>query len=117
MSELSIGADYMPRHYVLVTARGDLGAGTSPLLAETFAEIRSERRPVVAVDLSAARVHGRHGLAPLIGALKSCRDRGGDLYLIGASPMVRRVVGYDTRGPVKCFASRGELDREVFGDA
>jgi hypothetical protein len=76
-----------------------------------------EKRRFLALDLTGSAVYGAEGFGPLIGALKSCRDRGGDLYLIGASDMVRRVVGHDTRGPVKCYGTRDGLDAALLGVA
>lgn len=101
--------------YAFVRVRGALDDALAPLVAQTVAEAHSQGQHVIAIDLSGARVRGRYGLAPLIGALKSCRDRGGELYLIGASPMVARVLGHDTRGPVKCFDSLEQLDLALWG--
>lgn len=103
--------------YVLIRARVAVQSRTAVGLREVVGrELRAGRR-FLAVDLSDSAVYGPRGFSALIGALKSCRDRGGELYLIGASPTVVGVLGHDSRGPVRCFGSRGELDRALSGCA
>jgi hypothetical protein len=109
--------DYSGTAYVLVRVRvavpfapGSL-AGLRGALGSVF---RGGRR-FLAVDLTAGAVFGPQGYGPLIGALKTARDRGGDLYLVGASETVVGVLSHDSRGPVRCFGSVDELDRALLG--
>jgi anti-anti-sigma regulatory factor len=108
--------DHSGTAYVLIRACAVVDARTAGALRVVFASVLREGRRFVAVDLTGSAVYGPLGFAPLAGALRSCRDRGGDLYLVGASDTVRGVLGYETRG-VRCFASRGDLDRALSGAA
>lgn len=108
--------DHSGTAYVLVRARAVVDARTAPVLREVVRRLLFvEDRRFLAVDLTGSAVYGPLGFSPLIGALKSCRDRGGELYLVGASGMVRRVLGHDVRGPVRCYTTRGELDAALLG--
>jgi anti-anti-sigma factor len=102
--------------YVLVRAMAVVDARTAPLLRGVVRRILFvEERRFIAVDLTGSAVFGPQGFGPLIGAVKTCRDRGGQLYLIGASPTVVGVLSHDTRGPVECHGSRVGLDRALLG--
>jgi len=108
--------DHSGTAYVLVRARAVVDARTAPALYEAVrAVVRGEGRRFLAVDLTGSAVYGPRGFGPLISALKACRDRGGDLYLINPSETARRVIEHDTWRPVQCFGSRGELDRALLG--
>jgi anti-sigma B factor antagonist len=119
MPDTTLGAPYeidrSGAAYVLVRVMGPLDSQTAPALSNAFATLFAEGRRFIAVDLMRThrRIAGRHGLAPLIGALKSARDRGGELYLIGPCDMVRRVLGYTTDRPLKVFPTVDELDRWI----
>lgn len=114
MSDFEV--DHAGTAYVLVRARAVVDARTAAALREVVRRLLFvEERRFLAIDLTGTAVYGPGGFSPLIGALKACRDRGGDLYLIAPSQMVRRVVGYDARGPVRCFGSRAELDAALVG--
>lgn len=110
--------DHSGTAYVLVRARAVVDARTAPALREVVRRLLFvQERRFLAVDLTGSAAYGPQGFAPLIGALKSCRDRGGDLYLVGGSDMVRRVLSHDTRGPVRCYGTRGELDAALLGQS
>jgi len=109
--------DYGGTAYVLLRVRTAVDARTAPWLREMIASVLREGRRFLAVDLTAGAVFGPAGFSPLIGAVRACRDRGGDLYLIGASETAVGVLGHDMRGPVRSFASRDELDRALLGCA
>lgn len=101
--------------YVLVRARVVVDARTASGLRDVIAGVLRQGRRFLALDLADSAVYGPQGFSVLIGAVGACRTRGGDLYLIGASEMVARVTSREAGGPVRCFASRGELDRALVG--
>ncbi len=107
--------DHSGTAYVLVRARTTVDAHSAAALREVLREVLREGRRFLAVDLTGVAAYGSQGFSPLLGAVKSCRDRGGDLYLVGASEMVRRVLSHDMRGPVQCYGTRGELDAALLG--
>jgi|SRR5580765_684856 len=107
--------DHGDPRYVLVRVRTAVNERNAQSLRDVIAKVFREDRRFIAIDLTDGAVFGPQGYGPLIGAVKACRDRGGDLYLIGASEMVRRVVAHDSRGPVSSFATRAELDRALLG--
>ena len=109
--------DHGATAYVLVRVRTAVDARTAAALREVIASVFREGRRFLAVDLTQGAVFGPQGFGPLLGAVKTCRDRGGELYLVGASPTVVGVLGRDVRGPVECFGSRAELDRALLGRA
>lgn len=108
--------DHGATAYVLVRAMAVVDARTGPLLREVVRRILFvEERRFVAVDLTRSAVFGPRGFGPLIGAVKACRGRGGQLYLIGATPTVVGVLSHDVRGPVECHGWRVGLDRALLG--
>ena len=107
--------DHGSTAYVLVRVRTAVNERNAGLLRSMIATVFREDRHFIAVDLTDGAVYGPQGYGPLIGAVKTCRDRGGELYLIGASPTVVGVLGHDTRGPVRSYGSRHELDRALLG--
>lgn len=107
--------DYGATAYVLVRVRTAVNERNAQSLRQVIGSVFGEDRRFIAMDLTDGAVYGPQGYGPLIGAVKACRDRGGDLYLIGASSTVVGVLRHDTRGPVRCFGSRDELDRALLG--
>jgi anti-anti-sigma regulatory factor len=118
MPDAPFEVDYSGTAYVLIRARSVVDLRSAAALREVVRRlVFVEGRRFLAVDLTGSAAYGPQGFSPLIGALKGCRDRGGDLYLVGATDMVRRVVGHDARGPVRCYATRAELDAALLGES
>lgn len=117
---MAVSSDWFPvdrsgTAFVLVRAAAVVDARTAPVLREVLAGVLRSGRHFVALDLTGSAVYGPRGFSVLIGALKACRDLGGDLYAVGASETVCRVLGHDTRGPALVFGSVRELERAVLG--
>lgn len=100
--------------YVLVRATAAIDARTAAALRTVCAQLLREGRHFIALDVAESAVYGPQGFSTLIGLIRACRDRGGQLYLLGACATARRIVGYGPSGPGRSFRNRAELDGYLF---
>ena len=96
MQVKSIGADMeiaVSDHgtVIVVSVQGELNALTSPDLAEQLAQSVRQCGNLV-VDMTHVRYISSAGLHVLFAAIKACRQRNGDLCLVGLEKNVHRVL-------------------------
>ncbi|MGW3786654.1 STAS domain-containing protein [Micromonospora chokoriensis] len=76
-----------------VSVVGDIDMSNAHLLTELVEFLCRTPTPLIAVDLSAVRFFGAHGVSALLRARHLAERAGGRLTLHDPSPFVRRVLG------------------------
>jgi anti-anti-sigma factor len=102
--------------YALIAVVGDLDEASAPQVREAVKTFRENERHPLAIDLTAAKVHGRHGMSPLVNAYFVCRMLHTELLLVAPPPMVSRVLGGINGAPLRTFATTDELERSLVAE-
>lgn len=110
MRESPFWVDRSGTAYVVVRATAVVDARTAATLRDTVRALLRGGRYFLALDLTASAVYGPQGFSMVLAVVRACRERGGQVYLIGASATARQILGYGPRGPGRAFRDRGELD-------
>jgi anti-sigma B factor antagonist len=79
---------------------GRLNMVSAPQLRSVVAELVAAGTPRVVVDLSATDSMDSSGLGALIAGLKTTRQAGGDLRIVGVGPQVQAVLELTNLGRV-----------------
>ncbi|MET8234282.1 STAS domain-containing protein [Micromonospora sp. NPDC005298] len=77
----------------VISVAGEIDMSTAHLLTEQVELLCREPVPLIAVDLSAVRFLGAHGITALLQASKLTASAGARLTLRNPSPFVLRVLG------------------------
>ncbi|MET8118388.1 STAS domain-containing protein [Micromonospora sp. NPDC005189] len=77
----------------VISVAGELDMSNAHLLTELVGYLCQTPVPLIAVDLSAVRFFGAHGVSALLKANRLAAGAGGRLTLRDPSPFVRRVLG------------------------
>lgn len=76
----------------VISVVGELDMSTAHLLTQLVDSLCRAPTPLIAVDLSAVRFLGAHGISALLRSGQLAADAGGQLTLRALSPFVRRVL-------------------------
>ena len=95
--------------YTLLAAIGDLDRTVAPTLRQAFASVSPAS--AVVVDLRNITFIDSAGLGALIGGIRLIREKGGDVVLFGAQPMVASLLG--TTGIDRIAGAYGTRDDAV----
>lgn len=76
----------------IVLIAGSLDALTAGRASECLTELISKGEKYLVLDLNKVDFMSSAGLRVILGALKACRQQGGDLSLAAAQPGVARVL-------------------------
>jgi anti-sigma B factor antagonist len=89
--------------WTVVEARGEIDLYTAPKMKEHLTGLVEQDRARIVVDLGGVDFLDSTGLGVLIGSLKRCREREGDLALAAPSETVLkvlRITGLDKVFPI-----------------
>lgn len=75
----------------VVSASGEMDVATAPPLRDRLQTLAASGKPTVVVDLLDVTFLDSTALGVLVGALKRCRESGGDLPLVITEPRILRV--------------------------
>lgn len=75
----------------VVAVTGEIDVATAPQLQECLHALIAEGRPALVVDLLNVSFLDSTALGVLVGALKRCREQGGDLQLVVADARIMKI--------------------------
>jgi anti-sigma B factor antagonist len=75
----------------VVTASGEIDVATAPPLRDRLQALTTSGKANIVVDLLGVTFLDSTALGVLVGALKRCREAGGDLPLVIAEPRILKV--------------------------
>ncbi len=75
----------------IVSVAGEIDVATAPQLQERLHELIASGHANVVVDLLAVTFLDSTALGVLVGALKRCRERGGELQLVVVDPRIVKI--------------------------
>ena len=75
----------------VVAVSGEIDVATAPQLRESLHHVIAEGDSTVALDLLSVTFLDSTALGVLVGALKRCRELGGDLQLVVADPRILKI--------------------------
>jgi anti-sigma B factor antagonist len=75
----------------VVAVTGEIDVATAPQLREYLHRVISEGRSTVVIDLLGVTFLDSTALGVLVGALKRCRELGGDLHVVVADPRIMKI--------------------------
>jgi anti-sigma B factor antagonist len=78
--------------WTIVEPKGEIDLYTAPRLKDQLSALAEQGRPQIVVDLQGVEFLDSTGLGVLIGSLRRCREREGDLVLAGARDTVEKVL-------------------------
>lgn len=95
----------------VVTASGEIDVATAPPLRDRLQAMTSSGKATVVVDLLGVTFLDSTALGVLVGALKRCRETGGDLPLVITEPRILKV--FEITGLTGVFPIYGSVDDAV----
>ena len=103
-----------PQHGIpVVSVSGEVDVATAPTLRDRLqAEVAQDHSTIV-VDLIDVTFLDSTALGVLVGALKRCRDAGGDLRLVAREPRVLKVL--EITGLNEVFSISDTIEKAVLG--
>jgi anti-sigma B factor antagonist len=75
----------------IVTVSGEIDVATAPQLQERLHALVARGQSTVVVDLLGVTFLDSTALGVLVGALKRCRERGGDMPLVMTEPRIMKI--------------------------
>jgi anti-sigma B factor antagonist len=94
--------------WTVVEARGEIDLYTAPKLKEQLGSLIEQDRVRIVIDLGGVEFLDSTGLGVLIGSLRRCRERGGELALAAPKETVQKVL--NITGLDKVFPIHGAVD-------
>jgi len=85
----------------IVTVSGEIDVATAPQLQESLHALIAQGRSSLVIDLLAVTFLDSTALGVLVGALKRCREQGGDLQLVMADARIMKI--FEITGLHKVF--------------
>lgn len=101
-------AEAVERGVPVVSAVGEIDVATAPPLRDRLQALTSSGRSTVVVDLLGVTFLDSTALGVLVGALKRCRESGGDLPLVITEPRILKV--FEITGLTDVFPIHGTVD-------
>lgn len=92
----------------VVSASGEIDVATAPPLRDRLQALTASGRSTVVVDLLGVTFLDSTALGVLVGALKRCRESGGDLPLVITEPRILKV--FEITGLTKVFTIYDSVD-------
>ena len=81
----------MERGLSIVAVSGEIDVATAPQLQESLHALIAQGRTTLVLDLLAVTFLDSTALGVLVGALKRCREQGGDLQLVVSDPRIVKI--------------------------
>jgi anti-sigma B factor antagonist len=75
----------------VIAVSGEIDVATAPQLRETLHRVIAAGQPTVVLDLLGVTFLDSTALGVLVGALKRCRELGGELHLVVADPRIVKI--------------------------
>jgi anti-sigma B factor antagonist len=75
----------------VVAVSGEIDVATAPQLRECLHRVIAQDSPMIVVDLLAVTFLDSTALGVLVGALKRCRELGGDLQVVVVDPRIVKI--------------------------
>ena len=75
----------------VITVVGEIDVATAPQLRECLHRVITQGRSTVVLDMLAVTFLDSTALGVLVGALKRCRESGGELYVVVADPRIVKI--------------------------
>jgi anti-sigma B factor antagonist len=85
----------------IVTVSGEIDVATAPQLQESLHALIAQGRSSLVIDLLAVTFLDSTALGVLVGALKRCREQGGDLQLVMADVRIMKI--FEITGLITVF--------------
>ena len=85
----------------IVTVSGEIDVATAPQLQESLHGLIAQGRSSLVIDLLAVTFLDSTALGVLVGALKRCREQGGDLQLVMADARIMKI--FEITGLITVF--------------
>jgi anti-sigma B factor antagonist len=103
-----------PQHGIPVVAvSGEVDVATAPTLRDRLQAAVAQDHSTIVVDLGGVTFLDSTALGVLVGALKRCRDAGGDLRLVAREPRVLKV--FEITGLNEVFSISDTVEKAVLG--
>jgi len=99
--------------YAVVALCGELDLADAPVVASHLIAAVAAFGPSIIVDLAGLEFIDCCGLGVLVRVQKWTRESGGDMYLVGPRPQLRRVL--ETTGLTGVFSIHPSLDQAMTG--
>ncbi len=88
----------------VVTVEGEIDVATAPQLRECLHEVIAEGNATVILDLLPVTFLDSTALGVLVGALKRCRELGGELHVVVSDPRIMKI--FEITGSDQCVPHR-----------
>ena len=75
----------------VIAVTGEIDVATAPQLREWLQRVIAQGESTVVLDLLGVTFLDSTALGVLVGALKRCREAGGDLYIVVADPRIMKI--------------------------
>lgn len=92
----------------VVSASGEIDVATAPPLRDRLQAMTTSGKSTVIVDLLGVTFLDSTALGVLVGALKRCREAGGDLPLVITEPRILKV--FEITGLTGVFPIHGSVE-------
>jgi anti-sigma B factor antagonist len=85
----------------VVAVSGEIDVATAPQLRESLHGVIAKGDPIVILDLLDVSFLDSTALGVLVGALKRCRELGGELHVVVSDPRIMKI--FEITGLTKVF--------------
>ena len=75
----------------MIAVSGEIDVATAPQLRESLHRVIAQGETTVVLDLLDVTFLDSTALGVLVGALKRCRELGGDLHIVVADPRIMKI--------------------------
>jgi anti-sigma B factor antagonist len=75
----------------VIAVRGEIDVATAPQLRECLHGVVARGESTIVLDLLGVTFLDSTALGVLVGALKRCRESGGDLHVVVADPRIMKI--------------------------
>ncbi len=92
----------------VIAVSGEIDVATAPQLRECLHEVIAQGEATVVLDLLGVTFLDSTALGVLVGALKRCRDLGGELHVVVADPRIVKI--FEITGLTSVFTIADSLE-------
>ncbi len=92
----------------VIAVSGEIDVATAPQLREVLHRVIAEGGSTVVLDLLGVTFLDSTALGVLVGALKRCRELGGDLHVVVADPRIMKI--FEITGLTNVFTITDSLE-------
>jgi anti-sigma B factor antagonist len=92
----------------VIAVSGEIDVATAPQLRECLHEVIAQGEPTIVLDLLGVTFLDSTALGVLVGALKRCREVGGELHVVVADPRIVKI--FEITGLTSVFTIADSLE-------